>query len=451
MMFTKVAYFVRRLLGKGPEHKILTELTDKTSRMCDVAEVELLNARIAGIVEKRSMMYDDVDAEFEKELKELSDNIDTHLDIEPYLQVVHPDLLDAAKLLAPYYAKCHDNDTLRYFHLVCELHDQLEKAISPFIGWQPITAPVGKIHTLRVMIDSDTKRCSMRILREKVEAHSRRYSARNTLAGTADLASHLAFDIDGEMERALIQELVTETMVEVYAHICNNSRTAEDVTIDLSDDQRKMHILISREANIIAQRTRRGAANWLLVSPAVLAVMNSCPGAFSRESTNDDPVDIANGGFVYCGKWFNYKVYCNAYLDDAAPIMMGYKGASEVDAGLFWSSYVPMYSTGVVMDPNTGELCESYIQRAGITALEVSDECLAIASDYYVSIPVTDSNAPKELDSAAVEALKVQEAVEALQAEDAIDPVLAKMLTATTADDPKPVKTKKKRKNKKRK
>ena len=101
----------------------------------------------------------------------------------------------------------------------------------------------------------------------------------------------------------------------------------------VGDEHAALAVLINRVANKIAQRTRRGAGNYAVVSPHALTVLQSATtSAFARTTegafaapTNNKMVGTLNGAM---------KVYVDTYASDATPVLVGYKGAPNRCGGV---------------------------------------------------------------------------------------------------------------------
>jgi hypothetical protein len=147
------------------------------------------------------------------------------------------------------------------------------------------------------------------------------------------------------------------------------------------DEFAALAVLIGREANRIAVRTRRGKGNWAVVSPTILTVLESArASAFARttEGSFDAPTNNK-----YVGTLNNsMRVYVDNYADDDTPVLIGYKGSSEVDAATFYCPYVPLTTHGVVTDPNTFELVTSFYTRYGYVEFVNSATSLGNSADY---------------------------------------------------------------------
>jgi len=148
-------------------------------------------------------------------------------------------------------------------------------------------------------------------------------------------------------------------------------------------------VLINRVSNKIAQRTRRGAGNWCVVSPTALTVLQSATtSAFARTTegtfeapTNTKFVGTLNGAM---------RVYVDSYAGDNQVVLVGYKGSSEADAAAFYCPYIPLMSSGVVLDPSTFEPVVSFMTRYGYVELTNTASSLGNAGDYLGSIAVSN-------------------------------------------------------------
>jgi len=104
-------------------------------------------------------------------------------------------------------------------------------------------------------------------------------------------------------------------------------------------------------SNKILQKTLRGQANFLVISPVVATIMQSIPGYASDAGAELDKV--FNFGSQKIGTLNSrYKVYVNPYFSDNV-ILMGYKGAQFLESGAVYAPYVPLLMTPLVYDPDT--------------------------------------------------------------------------------------------------
>jgi len=306
------------------------------------------------------------------------------------------------------------------------------------VGVQPMTGPVGQIHTLRVRyaetFDSATagdealspfaiatgysgnatsnkaentsaleanagKKLSIQVLKQTVEAKTRKLSARWTFEAAQDANSQHGLDVEAEIMAALAQEITAEIDQEVIGSLHTLAGTAAS-TFDqnsvsgtatfVGDEHAALAVLINKSANDIATRTRRGAGNWAVVSPSVLTVLQSATtSAFAR--TTEGPFEApTNTKFV--GTLNNtMKIYVNQYAANDN-VLVGYKGTSEADAAAFYCPYIPLMSSGTVLDPTTFEPVVSFMTRYGYVELSNQASSLGNAADYLSKIDVTTAN-----------------------------------------------------------
>ena len=314
------------------------------------------------------------------------------------------------------------------------------------VGVQPMTGPVGQIHTLRVRYsdtmndtsagNTDTtageealspfkiaeaysgdaataraastaalegaagRKMSIQILKQTVEAKTRKLSARWTFEAAQDAQSMHGIDVEAEIMAALAQEITAEIDQEVIGSLVTLSGTAAQ-TYDqaavsgtatfVGDEHAALAVQINRVSNLIAQRTRRGAGNWAVVSPLALTILQSATtSAFARttEGTFEAPTNTKMVGTLNNAM----KVYVNTYSSDNADVLVGYKGASESDAPAFYCPYIPLMSSGVVLDPSTFEPTVSFMTRYGYVELSNTASSLGNAADYLGKVAITNGN-----------------------------------------------------------
>ena len=310
------------------------------------------------------------------------------------------------------------------------------------VGVQPMTGPVGQIHTLRVRY-SDTvgtgasgavageealspfkiaeaysgnatsgkadataalegaagNRLSIQILKQTVEAKTRKLSARWTFESAQDAQSQHGIDVEAEIMAALAQEITAEIDQEILGSLATLAGTGTD-TFDqaavsgtatfVGDEHAALAVQINRVSNLIAQRTRRGAGNYAVVSPFALTILQSATtSAFARttEGTFEAPTNTKMVGTLNSAM----RVYVNTYAADSSPVLIGYKGSSESDAAAFYCPYIPLMSSGVVLDPDTFEPTVSFMTRYGYVELNNTASSLGNAADYLGKVDITNS------------------------------------------------------------
>jgi len=276
-----------------------------------------------------------------------------------------------------------------------------EEALSPFkIAEQYSGANTGKAASTAALEGVAGKRMSIQILKQTVEAKTRKLSARWTFEAAQDAQAQQGIDIEAEIMAALAQEITAEIDQEILASLNSlagaaaltyNQAQVSGTATFVGDEHAALAVQINRVANIIAQRTRRGAGNWAVVSPFTLTILQSATtSAFARTTegtfeapTNTKFVGTLNGAM---------KIYVNTYAQDSADILIGYKGTSESDAAAFYCPYIPLMSSGVVLDPTTFEPVVSFMTRYGYVELSNTASSLGNAADYLGKVGINSGN-----------------------------------------------------------
>jgi len=308
------------------------------------------------------------------------------------------------------------------------------------MGVQPMTGPVGQIHTLRVRyantaagVTAGTEalgpfeiakaysgnevaadpaaastarlegvpgnKLSIQILKETVEAKTRKLSARWTFEAAQDANAIHGIDIEAEIMQALAQEITVEidqemiyklgSLVPVAPTTFNQAAVSGTATY-VGDEMAALAVMINQQANLIAARTRRGAANWAVVSPTALTILQSATtSSFARttEGTFEAPTNTKFVGTLNS----TMRVYVNQYAGDGDPILMGYKGPTETDAAAYYCPYIPLMSVGPVMDPQTFEPVVSFMTRYGYLELTNTANSFGNAADYLSKVGINSS------------------------------------------------------------
>ena len=276
-----------------------------------------------------------------------------------------------------------------------------DEALSPFsIATQYSGSAAGKAETTGTLEGAAGKRMNIQILKETVEAKSRRLSARWTFEAAQDAQAIHGVDVEAEIMAALAQEITAEIDQEIIGSLIGLAGSAFG-TYDqgavsgtanfVGDQHAALAVLINRAANDIASRTRRGAGNYIVISPTALTILQSATtSAFARttEGTFEAPTNTKFVGTLNS----SVRVYVNHYAGDAAPVLVGYKGANEMDAPAFYCPYIPLMSSGVVLDPATFEPTVSFMTRYGYVELSNASNSLGNASDYVNTIAIDATN-----------------------------------------------------------
>ena len=275
-----------------------------------------------------------------------------------------------------------------------------DEALSPFSIATQYSGAGGKGASTASMEGVGGKKMNIQILKETVEAKSRKLSARWTFEAAQDAQAIHGVDVEAEIMAALAQEITAEIDQEVIGSLINLAGTAygtyDQAAVSgqanfVGDQHAALAVLVNRAANDIASRTRRGAGNYIVVSPTALTILQSATtSAFARttEGTFEAPTNTKFVGTLNS----SVRVYVNHYAGDDAPILIGYKGANEMDAPAFYCPYIPLMSSGVVLDPATFEPTVSFMTRYGYVELSNSASSLGNAADYVNTIAIDAGN-----------------------------------------------------------
>ena len=276
-----------------------------------------------------------------------------------------------------------------------------DEALSPFkiaqgySGRAPgVTSTDGKAASTSAMEGVAGNRISVQILKQAVEAKTRKLSARWTFEAAQSMHG---LDVEAEIMAALAQEITAEIDQEVLGSLRALAATEETfnqagvsgTATFVGDEHAALAVLMNRVANKIAQRTRRGSGNWAVVSPQALTVLQSATtSAFARTTegtfeapTNTKFVGTLNGAM---------RVYVDSYAADDTAVLVGYKGSSEADAAAFYCPYIPLMSSGVVLDPATLEPVVGFMTRYGYVELTNTASSLGNAGDYLGEVAISN-------------------------------------------------------------
>ena len=241
-----------------------------------------------------------------------------------------------------------------------------------------------------------------------VTAQTRALKAEYTVELAQDLKAVHGLDAEGELSNILSSEITAEINREVVRTVYTSAKVGAQVgtatagTFDLDVDSngrwsvekfKGLMFQIEREANAIGQQTRRGRGNFIITSAdvasalAMAGVLDYTPALAGNNGLNVDDTSTTFAGILN-GK---YKVYVDPYSANVSAdqfFVVGYKGTSAFDAGLFYCPYVPLQLVRAV-DPNTFQPKIGFKTRYGM----VANPFTSLASGqniYYRKVKVTN-------------------------------------------------------------
>ena len=252
------------------------------------------------------------------------------------------------------------------------------------------------------------------IEKTSVTAKTRALKAEYSIELAQDMKSVHGLDAEGELSNILSTEILAEINREVIRTIYQTAKPGAQVgvttagTFDLDTDSngrwsvekfKGLMFQIEREANAIGQQTRRGRGNVIITSADVasaLAMAGVLDYSSGLTGKNDLTVDDTSTTFagILNGK---YKVYVDPYTSNVSAtqfFVVGYKGASAFDAGLFYCPYVPLQMVRAV-DPNSFQPKIGFKTRYGLVAnpfvsLDGTGGLTANENYYYRRVKVTN-------------------------------------------------------------
>ena len=226
---------------------------------------------------------------------------------------------------------------------------------------------------------------SFSIEKTSVTAKSRALKAEYTLELAQDLKAIHGLDAEQELANILSSEVLAEINREVVRTVYtvakkgaqNNVANAGIFDLDVDSNGRwsveKFKGLIfqmERDANAIAQQTRRGKGNMILCSADVASALTMA-GVLDYTPALNANLNVDDTGNTFAGVLQGkYRVYIDPYAANVAAnqyYVMGYKGSSPYDAGLFYCPYVPLQMVRAVGE-NTFQPKIGFKTRYGMVA-----------------------------------------------------------------------------------
>jgi len=198
------------------------------------------------------------------------------------------------------------------------------------------------------------------IEKSTVTARSRALKAEYTMELAQDLKAIHGLDAETELANILSAEILAEINREVVRTIYVNAEKGAAVNtttagiFDLDTDSngrwsverfKGLMFQLERDANRIAQRTRRGKGNMIICSADVASALQMA-GVLDYTPALNNNLNVDDTGNTFAGTLNGrYKVYIDPYSANSAAkqyYVVGYKGTSPYDAGIFYCPYVPL-------------------------------------------------------------------------------------------------------------
>jgi len=224
------------------------------------------------------------------------------------------------------------------------------------------------------------------IEKQTVTAKSRALKAEYTMELAQDLKAIHGLDAETELANILSAEILAEINREVVRTIYttakpgaqNDTTTAGIFDMDTDSNGRwsvekfkGLMFQVERDANAIAQQTRRGKGNIIICSSDVASALQMA-GVLDTSPALNNNLNVDDAGNTFAGVLNGrYKVYIDPYSANTADkqyYTVGYKGTSPYDAGIFYCPYVPLQMVRAVGE-NTFQPKIGFKTRYGLTLI----------------------------------------------------------------------------------
>ena len=176
---------------------------------------------------------------------------------------------------------------------------------------------------------------------------------------TSIMSEYISLEIDMEILDMLIQS--ANAGKEYWSAINNTGLSVSGTTVTQSslgfyNSQggwfQTLGTKIQKLSNIIHQKTMRGGANFMVISPTVSTIIESIPGFAGDVNGETEKMKYSFGVQKAGSINGRYKVYKNPYMLENT-ILLGYKGSQFLETGAVFAPYVPLIMTPTVLDPDT--------------------------------------------------------------------------------------------------
>jgi len=220
--------------------------------------------------------------------------------------------------------------------------------------------------------DIDIPELNIEMKSEAIVAKTRKLKAQWTPEFSQDLNAYHSIDAEAELTSMLSEYISQEIDFEILDMLISDAKTtgywstqvgrewtgagfenysstaAQASAFDQGAWFQTLGTVVAGVSNKIHQKTLRGGANFLVVSPDVSTIIESIPGYMSSADNGDMQYAF---GVSKIGSLSNrFQVYKNPYMKENV-ILMGYRGSQFLETGAVYSPYIPLITTPLVYDP----------------------------------------------------------------------------------------------------
>ena len=239
---------------------------------------------------------------------------------------------------------------------------------------------------------------------ETIAAKTRKLKAQWTPEFAQDLNAYQNLDAEAELTSMLSEYISLEIDLEILDMLIENAPISEVWSAKVGNQLNNagsgfdsnvsgvyytqmtwfqtLGFKLQKISNTIHQRTLRGGANFMVVSPTVATILESIPGFAADTDGAADTMKYAFGVQKIGQLNSRYKVYKNPYMLENV-ILMGFRGNQFLETGAVYAPYIPLIMTPLVYDPAT------FTPRKGIMTRYTKK---MVRPEFYGLVKVSDLN-----------------------------------------------------------
>jgi hypothetical protein len=251
------------------------------------------------------------------------------------------------------------------------------ETLGKIVGIQPMAGPVAQIFSMQYVTEDqkplsentsdifnadNPKKIALSIVANAVEARSKKLKAGLSIEAISDsMLLHTPNSMEDIIVSLISYEIADEIVSEVLDKLFAEGE-AKEVSFQNKDN---IIPLINMNATEVARQTRRGSANWMVISPYLLQVIET---VFGKDFVPCEKVNYSSLTLV--GTIFGkLKVYTHLWTASDR-ILMGYKGAAHFDSSYTYSPYMPVVASELHAHPITFVPQINIASRAGEQLLD---------------------------------------------------------------------------------